>query len=461
MQFGGQRTDEKLRPVGQPHNIYIKLAEDVLPDPDALLVTSISPQKTLTDGMTEAEFLRLFYKEIATPDTTFVGYNTVRFDDEFMRYLQYRNFYDAYEWQWSEGRSRWDLLDVVRMTRALRPDGIKWPFDSEGKPSNRLELLTAVNKISHDGAHDALSDVLATIEVARLIQKNQPKLFTFLLSIRGKKAVAEVADSGEPFVYTSGKYPSEFEKTTVVAKLMNHPNRQGALVYDLRHDPTLFQNMTPAQLAEAWTWKKDRDESKDPRLPVKNLLYNRCPAVAPLGVLDEASRERIKLDIKTINENYKKVVSIKPAFTKKLAEALKILDTRQQERLFTEPHDVDTQLYDGFIGDYDKKLFPAVHSTKPNELRVDTFTFHDKRLATLLPLYKARNYPGSLTQEERQVWETYCQNKLLAGGKDSALAKYLQRIEELPGQRKLTKAQQLLLEDLRLYGEQLIPAETA
>src|SRR5665213_4460728 len=201
MQFGGQRTDLELKPVGEPVNVLIKLTPDVLPDPDAVLVTGITPQQTLADGVSEAEFLRLFYEEVVLSGTIFVGFNSIRFDDEFMRFLNYRNFYDAYEWQWQDGRSRWDLLDVVRMTRALRPDGIQWPFAPDGKPANRLEFLTKVNKLDHFSAHDALSDVQATIAVAALLRDKHQELFDYLLTMRDKKKAAGLVQQGAPFVY--------------------------------------------------------------------------------------------------------------------------------------------------------------------------------------------------------------------------------------------------------------------
>ncbi len=187
MQFAGQRTDMELNPIGEPVDVLIKLTPDVLPDPDAILLTGITPQQTLQDGLTEAEFLRLFTDEVATPGTIFAGFNSVRFDDEFMRFLHYRNFYDPYQWQWQDQRSRWDVLDVVRMTRALRPSGIEWPFAADGKPTVRLEYLTKFNKLDHENAHTALADVNATIAVAKLIRDKQPKLFEYLLSMRDKK----------------------------------------------------------------------------------------------------------------------------------------------------------------------------------------------------------------------------------------------------------------------------------
>src|SRR5206468_3619753 len=111
--------------------------------------------------------------------TIVVGFNNIRFDNDFIRFLFWRNFYDAYEWAWKDGRSTWDLLDLVRMTRALRPEGLQWPFAPDGKPSNKLEYLAAVNKLDHVDAHDALSDVLASVALAGLIKSKQPRLFEY------------------------------------------------------------------------------------------------------------------------------------------------------------------------------------------------------------------------------------------------------------------------------------------
>lgn len=456
MQFAGQRTNMQLEPIGDPVNILIKLTPDVLPDPDAIMVTGITPQSTLADGVTEAEFLKTFYDEVAVPGTIFAGYNTVRFDDEFMRFLNYRNFYDAYEWQWKDDRSRWDLLDVVRMVRALRPDGIQWPFAPDGKPSNRLEYLTKVNGLDHQNAHDALSDVNATIAVAKLIQAKQPKMFEYLLSVRDKKKVAALVESGDPFVYTSGKYPSEYEKTTVVTMLAKHPKKQGALVYDLRHDPTEFLKLTPQQLQERWSYT--RDENAPKRLPVKTLQYNRCPAVAPLGVLDSESQKRLQIDLELVTANRSKLKG-HPEFTENIMAALGLMDKQQQAELVSHEQQVDSQLYDNFIDNADKNVMSAVRVATPDEL--DSFgpSFQDQRLKALLPLYKARNYPNALSSEERETWERFCMQRLTAGGQQSRLAKYFARLQELAVAPGTTKNQQYALEELRLYGESIIPAE--
>lgn len=453
MQFAGVRTDLNLKPIGEPENILIKLTPDILPDPDAILITGITPQQTLAEGITEAEFLQHFTENVATPGTVFLGFNTVRFDDEFMRCLHYRNFYDAYEWQWQDGKSRWDLLDVVRMTRALRPEGIKWPFDVNGKPTNRLELLTGLNGLSHEHAHDALSDVYATIEVARMIRNKQPKLFDYLFSMRDKRKVAELADTDQAFVYTSGQYSSDYEKTAVVVKVCDHPKKQGSLVFDLRMDPVQYKDFTPEQLAEAWKWKKD---STEPRLPVKTVQYNKCPAVAPLGVLDDASRERLQIDMQVIQKNLKALRGM-PDFAEKLCKAADILDAGFQTTLLTDDRHVDSQLYDGFFGPQDKQGMRVVRAADPAELGSLGLHFKDKRLEALLPLYKARNHPKYLNDEERQAWDEFCKKQLLGGGQKSRMGWFMGRLQYIANQGNLTSHQEYILEELKLYAESVMP----
>ena len=459
MQFAGQRTDMDLQPIGEPVNLLIKLTRDVLPEPDAILITGITPQATLENGITEAAFLKLFSESIAVPDTTFAGFNSVRFDDEFMRYLHYRNFYDAYEWQWCDGCSKWDLLDVVRMTRALRPEGIQWPFAADGSPSNRLEYLTSVNKLDHFNAHDALSDVNATIAVARLIREKQPKLFRYLLDMRDKKKVAALVGSHEPFVYTSGKYPSEYHKTTVAVMLAGLPNNGGAMVYDLRFDPAELNALDTKDLAKRLGWQP-RGDNHDP-LPVKVLRYNRCPAVAPLSVLDAASRGRIQIDMHAVDANRQKLAGM-PELAAKLLDAFTALDNERGQTVLTaDEYTVDGQLYAGFFGNDDRTKLRVVRSAGPDELSSLNLEFTDTRLPALLPLYKARNFPEAMNDEERAAWDKFCSFRLFDGGPKSQLARYFERLDTLARAPGITKNQQYVLEELRLYGESIMPAEPA
>lgn len=461
MQFAGQRTDMNLKPIGEPLNEFITITPDILPQPEAVLLTGITPQQTLANGLREAAFLRLFYEKAVQPDTIFLGFNSIRFDDEFMRFLHYRNFYDAYEWQWKDGNSRWDILDVARMTRALRPEGIKWPFASDGKPTNRLEFLSAVNKLDHESAHDALSDVQATIAVARLIRNKQPDLFKYLLGVRGKKAVAQLVNRDEPFVYTSSHYSSEYLHTTAVIRLADHPTSDAALVYDLRVDPTPFLAMSVDDLLQAWRFS---DEPDALRLPVKTMKYNRCPAIAPLGVMkDTATQERLQLPLKDVRHHLALLRKQQAAFADNVLAARAKLDEEQaatQEVLLENQQTVDERLYDGFINDEDKNLLRVVRASQPEELSELVRSFQDTRLQTLLPLYKARNFPKSLLAEEQAEWGMFCQQKLLSGGSASRAANYFARLQAL-SETTLSPREQYLVEELRLYGESILPVDAA
>lgn len=452
MQFAGQRTDPDLKPIGEPDNILIKMTPDILPDPDAVLVTGITPQVTLMDGITEAEFVKYLEGQVFLPDTIFVGYNNVRFDDEFMRFALWRNFTDAYEWQWKDGRGRWDLLDVVRMTRALRPEGIKWPFAPDGKPTVRLESLSSVNGLVHENAHDALSDVKAVVAVARLIKQKQPKLYDYLLGLRDKKKIKALVCKAEPIIYSSGRYPSEYEKTTVAVSVALTPDGRGALMYDLRIDPDELGGLSAAQLAAKWSnFGKDA-----PYFPVKRLSYNRYPVIAPASVLDIKSVKRLQLNMSEVAQNLEKLKKANELGNKLLASLL-IMDKSRQTALEVDEQHVEGLLYDGFIEGTDKAKMGAVRAAGPDELSALNIKFNDERLNLLLPIYKAHNYPKTLSENEKVWWEKFRTRKLLDGGPSSRATLYYKRIQELSARPELSNQDKYLLEELNLYGQSILP----
>lgn len=452
MQFAGQRTDENLRPIGKPDNVLIKLTPDILPEPQAVLVTGITPQQTLVNGVSEAEFLRHFFGQIVKPNTIFVGYNNIRFDDEFMRFLMWRNFYDSYEWHWKDSCSRWDLLDTVRMTRALRPAGIMWPFAPDGQPSNRLAFLSNVNKLEHETIHDALSDVGAAIAVAKLLKNKQPKLFDYLLNLRDKSKVAALTSKGDPLLYTSGRYSSDFEKTTIVIGVTQLPDKRGALMYDLRVDPEPYLKMSAQELAAGWQARGEEAAY----FPVKLLSYNRSPAVAPIKALDRESRSRLRLDLSQIKQNLHMLLSAKN-FSEKLLAAHKIVQPKAQQQLMSDEQLVDEQLYDGFVSSSDKTKMSVIRAAGESQLANLQISFDDERLNLLLPLYKARNYPASLSAAEQKWWQNYRTQRLADGGQGSRSSRYYQQLAELGKRPDLSREQEYLLKELKLYADSILP----
>ena len=345
-----------------------------------------------------------------------------------MRHIFWRSFYDPYEWQWQDGRSKWDLLDVVRMTRALRPEGIEWPISDDGKATDRLELITKCNNISHEHAHDALSDVEALISVTRLIKTKQPQLYDWLFKMRDKKAVQRLInlDKPVPFVYSSGRYSSEFEKTTVALPIA--PAKNGnVLVFDLR------QNLDDL-LAQA-----------EPKFfpVVKELKYNHCPAVAPIGVLEQGSGwEKIQLTKEQIENNLKSLLA-HPDFIEKMR-------TENEEREeFPPATDPESALYDGFLDNTDKTRCAAVRRATINELADFHPDFHDSRLPHLLLHYKARNFENTLSDSEHKKWEDYRMRRIKSH--QNAYIKAIQEIATRPD------ADQYILQELQLWYQSLLP----
>ena len=441
MQFAGQRTDMELNPIGEPVNILVKMSEDALPSPGAIMVTKITPQDTLRDGMSEAEFCRYVTEEIFTPGTVAVGYNTVRFDDEFMRATLWRNFYDPYEWEWRDERSRWDMLDVVRLTRAIRPEGINWPVADDGRATNRLELLTKCNGLSHEHAHDALSDVYATIAVAKMVREKQPKMFEFLFKMRNKKEVQRLVnlEDKQPFVYASGRYPSEYNKTTVAFPLTCGRNGN-VLVYDLRRAPeTLTSGHTQSRSAEPTVPNRASSGAYFPT--VKELCYNKCPAVAPISVLDNGGWEKIGLSRETVEKNLEELLK-HPEFAEQVRSEY---ENRPEFPPAIEP---EAALYDGFLNDMDRVKVAAVRNAEANRLADFHPDFIDARLPELLLHYKGRNFPESLSESENVKWEEYRRARLsrLAPG-------FLNELQ------KIYEKDAFIAEELKLYFENVFASD--
>ncbi len=340
LQFAGLRTDEDLNIIGDPLVMYCRPANDILPDPRACLVTGITPQKALAEGVIEAEFIAAIHQEFSTPGTCVAGYNNIRFDDEFTRNTLYRNFYNPYAHEWQHGNSRWDLIDIVRLTRALRPDGIVWPEDN-GQPSIRLELLTQANKIKHEAAHDAMSDVYATIAMAKLIRDKQPRLYEYMYGLRKKQAVSAQLNlnTREAMLHVSSKYSAERGAIAMVMPICMHPiNKNAVVVYDLAMSPDDFIAVDAVEIAARLYTPASELPEDAPRIPLKLVHLNKCPVLVPLKTMDDESAERLKINIPECEENRDQIL----AHVDELAAKCRDIFSEQN---FPETHDPDLQIY--------------------------------------------------------------------------------------------------------------------
>lgn len=431
-QFAAIRTDYDLNIIGEPEVFYCQPPVDYLPQPEACLVTGITPQKALAEGVCEAEFADRIHALFSQANTCVAGYNNIRFDDEVSRYLFYRNFYDPYAREWQHGNSRWDIIDMIRACYALRPEGINWPKvdrDGEEVVSFRLELLTKANGISHEAAHDAMSDVYATIAMAKLIKEKQPKLYDFLFQLRNKKKVAELIDvyNMTPIVHTSSKISSKQGCTSWFAPISYHPSNKNAVIaIDLAQDPSPLFELTSDEIkARLYTRHDDLSPDEKP-IPLKLIHINKCPVVAPAKTLLPENADRLGIPREQCLQNLALLKNHKNLRNKLSEVFIESYDNNEEI-------DAEYALYSGgFFSDNDKAQMDILHTLTAEQLASYHFHFQDQRLPVLLFRYRARNYPFTLTNEEQQQWQAYCQNKLQSGGKGLlSLDEYIIKIENL------------------------------
>lgn len=452
-QFAGIRTDEALNEISEPLMIYCKPARDYLPHPEACLLTGITPQLADALGLPEPEFIARIHAEFAQPNTCGVGYNSLRFDDEVTRFTLYRNFFDPYAREWQHGNSRWDLIDLVRMTYALRPTGITWPQHEDGQPSFKLDDLVAANGIMHESAHDALSDVRATVALARLLRDRQPRLYHWLLELRDKRKAAAQLDlvTHNPVIHTTRMYPAKSGCTSLVMPLVAEPgNNNSVLVYDLRHDPEMFLSLNADELGQLLFTRNDELPEGKQRLPVKSVKINKCPALAPRNTLDSEAAERILLDMAACHRHWQTLCRY-PDFFQRVATAYINHD-------FESHFDVDVALYDGFLGNADAALLPQIQRASPQQLAKARFEFQDQRLPELFFRYRARNWPEMLTPEERARWQEMRLRRLTQGhyGGNVIFEEFSSRIMSLRESCKVDESAQQILSDLERWGNDLL-----
>ena len=456
-QFAAIRTDAELNEIGQPMMWYCQPANDFLPDPQSCLITHITPQICLERGIPEYEFAAKIEAELAHTGTIGVGYNTIRFDDEITRFMFWRNLIDPYAREWQNQCGRWDIMDMLRTTYALRPEGIHWPTNDDGKPSFRLEHLTAANGIAHESAHDALSDVRATIALARLIRQRQPKLFEFCLALHKKeKAASEIGIPllGKPFLHVSGMFPTERGCLALMWPLAIHPkNKNEVIAWDLARDPSELATLDAASIQLRMFSKTDDLPEGITRLPVKTIHLNKSPIViGNLKTLSTSMAERWQIDLTQVHEHAQKAA----ALMTEQADAMRTLWEQVYARPQHEAADVDEDLYGGFIGAGDRRLLNELRNMSPAQLAKTHPDFQDSRLTELVFRYRARNFPDSLSEAEQAHWEEHRIARMLDGAdKARTVDDFFNQIDQLSD--TASESDEEILGALYDYAEMVVP----
>ncbi|OUY19951.1 exodeoxyribonuclease I [Yersinia pestis subsp. microtus bv. Altaica] len=447
-QFAGVRTDLDFNLVEEPLVIYCKPADDYLPQPEAVMITGITPQHALANGVNEAEFSRQIHQAFSVPGTCILGYNNIRFDDEVSRNIFYRNFYDPYAYSWQGGNSRWDLLDVMRACYALRPEGIVWPENDDGLPSFKLEHLTKANGVEHLQAHDAMSDVYATIAMAKLVKQAQPRLFDYLYQHRSKHKINALIDIAEmtPLVHVSGMFGAARGNTSWVAPLAWHPeNKNAVIMCDLAGDMSPLLELDSDTLRERLYPRRDKLQAQESAIPIKLVHINKCPVLAPAKTLLPENADRLGIDRQRCLQNLQ-LLRQNPQVREKVVALF------AQAEPFAVTDDVDTQLYNGFFSDADRATIKIIQQTESQNLPALDLTFQDPRLEALLFRFRARNYPNTLNDSEQQRWLQHRREAL----SPERVQDYVLQLEQFYNQYEDDKEKLALLKALFEYAKGLV-----
>lgn len=453
-QFAGIRTDLDFNIIGEPLVMYCQPPADLLPSPEACLITGITPQRALAEGLPEYQFIAKIHAELSQPETCALGFNSIRFDDEVTRFTLYRNFYDAYEREWKNGNSRWDIIDMVRACRTLRPEGIEWPNRDDGLPSFRLADLTAANGIAHEHAHDALSDVYATIAVAKLVKQKQPKLFEYLFKLRNKREVSALLNLGEkkPVLHISGMFGAARNNGAIVMPLAIHPgNPNGVICFDLSADPAPLLDLTAEQIRERVFTAADKLDGE--RIPLKTVHINKSPVVTTVKMVDDTVAARLQIDLAACERHHKQLLAARD-----LPAKLHDVFAAPERASLADP---EQMLYSGgFFNDADRSRMQKVRRSTADALAKTDLSFDDPRLTEMLFRYRARNFPQTLSGEDQARWQQFRTSRLndAAFGASVVYSQYVAQIAALREQRADDDAASGLLDALTQYGDALIAA---
>lgn len=477
LQFAAQRTTHDLVDIGDPVRFQVRLPLDVLPDPAACCLTGITPQTTNQQGITELEAMHRIYELFMEPGTCVAGFNSIRFDDEFVRYGFYRNLLPVYLREYQNGNTRWDILELCRSAAALRPEGMEWPTQ-DGTPVFQLEALARANGFNVEGAHEAGTDVRLTIELARLLRKNNEKLYDFAFSLRRKGEVEKLLRTpNEMKVLVAGSLPRDRKCLGLVLQVGRPPKKNTRIFADLGADLRCLVEWSEEQLAEVW-WNPDGDD----RLPLRPVQINKCPFIAPVNVLRPEDIKRLDIDMELAEERREYLFKHKALIEKRMAMLFraegeaesndrrggqrgkgrnrrnrsgrggernfnglvapdgKLLSNAEingvKRRVPTVSKDVEAQLYTRFINDRDQTEALRVAQALRQANKPGKTNFSDRRLRELLARLKARNDLTELmSDQERREWRGYLKQKLLGTPADTdaylTLESFRQRISEV------------------------------
>lgn len=423
VQFAAIKTDNYLKPTGEQWDFYCKLTNDIIPKASAMVLTRINPFYLEKEGLEEYEFAKKIFDIMIEPNTCSLGYNTIKFDDEVTRNLFYRNFFEIYDRENKNGNSRWDLIDLTRAFYAISPDGLKWPKKDDGTPDFKLENLAKENDLIQEQAHNALSDVRATLNLAQILRKNNKDLFDYIYLMKSKENIIQLMDDNLKQYKLLG-WVSSFVKANQgcltfiqpFLKVKNFGEQYWCVDFTSSEEAfnELIQNPKKCLLNK---FKKQDDEISLGGA-LCQIRPNKSPIIIHPSKLKKVDWGRLGISGDEIKQRYAKIQSFL-----KNEEWLKEINEAIYELPKIEPYiDVEQKIYQGNFLSYDDKRRCSLIRGKKEPIDKMWPKFSDERMSELLFRYKNR-HSIETTEKEKADWKEWVKKKLI-GTFDNSTEKY-------------------------------------
>ncbi len=454
-QFAGLRTDENLNEIGRRDVFYCLAAEDYLPSPQSCLITGITPLTCFDDGDPEAVFANKIFERLNQPGTISVGYNNFSFDDHVCRYLFFRNLIDPYKREYGDGKARLDLYQIVIAAYAFKNDILRWPRTAEGNLVLRLEELTKANGLTHEHAHDAMSDTLATMLLAKAIKTKEPKFWDYAVSLSSKAEVKKFFSVSDPLIYVDRSAGEARRFLRAIYPICENPSKPNEwLCWDLCHDPQELFDLTADDVAKRlYVSKEDRAKGVAP-IPLVRVRINNAPFVIRVP--------------KTFDKRFGMTLGLSYAELLQRATVLKngdysFLDSllvsisETESRFFNlKGEEIETSLYSGgFLSNSDRNTLERLRAKEPEEIAEEygSLDFDNPELTHLIRRYLARNFPYVLSAEDALEWRRYREDHLITGKDNSRTFESF--FEEISRLREEYPQKEGVLDELEEYGREI------
>jgi exodeoxyribonuclease-1 len=445
IQIGAVLTNDNLEELDR-FDVRCRLSPGIIPEAMALIVNKTSPTMLKKSNLSHYQMIRQFVDTLRRwGKATYIGFNSIEFDEEFLRCTLFQTLEYPYITS-TNGNKRGDVLSLARAANLYYPNTLKNSINEKGNDVYKLDQMAPLNGIEHGNAHSAIGDVLATIGIAKLILKKAPNVWKASMLTLDKNQSLELIK--KELFFCTNEYFYGKSRPYVQTFVCQHPEYQWPLCFDLRHDPSIYLDMSLQDLSVAM--------KKQPKF-IRTLRHNKHPVIMNpsygekfdeykmIGVSKLESRAKM---IKNNKEFGEKISIIKQS------EVEEKTQTQSQEDLFNEE-----SIYKKFTLPEDNKLMPEFHKVDWNKKLNIISKFKDERLQYFGKKILYMEKPEALSKSDYNLIHKDFAKKLLSTNNEkwNTIPRTYSEIDTL--RVKFEKESQLdklkILDEINAYVEEL------